>query len=135
MIEFDLLTKVVEDVSGTSKEKLLSKSRPRPLVELRMICSNALKENNKLTVEKIGNLLNVNHATISYHLKTHKALLVQRDGKYKEMYEKINNKYKLTLALSGENVKFELIEKREKLQKMIKEIDLTLKLIKDNGIE
>ena len=133
MHEFELLARVVEEVSGTSKERLISKRRPRPLVELRMICSNTLKENHKLSVEKIGNLLNVNHATISYHLKTHKALMTQRDGKYKEMYDKISQKYKLTLALSGENVKFELIEKKEKLQKMIEDIDSTLKLIEDNS--
>jgi len=136
MIEFELLAKVVEEVSGTPKETLISKRRPRPLVELRMICSNTLKENHKLSVEKIGGLLNINHATVSYHLKTHKNLLLQRDGKYRKLYEEISKKYRQSLVINGGDVRAALLEKRKKLEQMLEEVDSILQMIdQENKLE
>ena len=133
MVDFELLARVVEEVSETPKELLISKKRTRPLVELRMICSNILK-NNKLSVEKIGKLLNINHATVSYHLKMHKTLLIQKDGKYKSKFEAIDGKYKRILDLNKESVKDMLLEKKKKLEKMLYDVNETLKLL-DEKIE
>jgi hypothetical protein len=128
MLEFEILTNVVEEVTGTKKEEIISKRRPRPLVELRMICSNVLKENHrKLSVEKIGALLNVDHATVTYHRKTHLNLLIQRDGKYKSLFEEINKRYQRKLMASGVTLKSELLQKRERLQSMLEDIDVVLK--------
>lgn len=134
MIEFELLLKVVEEVEGTKKEDLLSKRKFRRLAELRVICSTILKENHKkLTDEKIGALMLQDRCTIIYQLKNHKILLVQHDGKYKRMYEEISKQYKRALDLSGEMAKVRLLEKRDKVEKMLEEINITLQILDDKN--
>lgn len=124
MIKFDILIKIVEEVSGVTSDKLISKSRLRPLVELRMICSNVLKESHKISVEKIGSILNIDHSTVSYHLRTHKNLLSQNKGNYKETYLEISDRYRQEIFLSeADKMKSELLSKKNKLQTMISSID------------
>ena len=133
MIEFKLLARAVEETTGVEKDILISKTRKRSIVELRMICSNILKESHyKLSMEMIGILLNSDHSTIVYHMKTHKNLLVQKDGKYKDLYEKISRLYQNKLSLLGENAKEQLLEKKVRLQKMIEDIDNMIEEI-ENG--
>lgn len=130
MVEFELLARAVEETTGVEKDILISKTRKRPIVELRMICSNILKENHyKLSVEKVGKLLNSDHSTIVYHMKIHKNLLIQKNGKYKALYEQISRLYKNELSLLGENAKEQLLEKKVRLQKMIEDIDSMLEQI------
>ncbi len=70
MQEFDLLASIIQEHEGIAKEVLLSKSRKRPIVELRMVCSNILRTSeNDYTLEEIGKQMNIDHATVLYHYK------------------------------------------------------------------
>lgn len=132
MIDFNLLTDVVEEFSGIKKEDLVSKRRFRYLVEPRMMCSNLMKENHpRLSLEQIGRMLNVDHSSVLYHIKTHKLLIAQRDNTYKNIYQKISDEYIKELTKSNGNVVAELIDKKFKLEKMLIEVNEMLKLIEE----
>ena len=105
MIDFNLLTDVVEEFSGIKKEELISKRRFRHLVEPRMMCSNLMKENHpRLSLEQIGSMLNVDHSSVLYHIKMHKLLMAQKDGTYKKIYGQISDEYMKELAKFNGNV-------------------------------
>lgn len=132
MIDFNLLTDVVEEFSGIKKEELISKRRFRHLVEPRMMCSNLMKENHpRLSLEQIGSMLNVDHSSVLYHIKMHKLLMTQKDGTYKKIYNQISDEYIKELAKSNGNVVAELIDKKYKLEKMLTEVNDMLKLIEE----
>lgn len=126
MVEFEFLTKTIEEITGITKEELISKRRTRALVELRMIGSVLMKENYvKMTVEKIGSLFNVDHSSVSHYTKTHKDLMLQRDGKYKSMYEKINRSYSQSILMYG-TPRLAILEKKKSLEIMLEDINRTL---------
>jgi DNA-binding transcriptional ArsR family regulator len=105
MKEFETLALVIAKITGVTRDELVSKTRKRPIVELKMMCSHLLKNcshdsSSKITVLHIGEVLNVDHSTITYHLKRHPDMMSQKDGKYKELYEKIFKAYKSNKALS-----------------------------------
>jgi hypothetical protein len=132
MIDFELLANAVKEVTGTSKEELISKKRPRPIVELRMICSSILSERHSSESLKVrGSYLNIDHSTVLHHLKTHENLLREKDGNYKRKYEKIKEIYSRDLLLASNGTRVELLEKRKQLQDMIEEIDYVLSNIKE----
>lgn len=136
MTEFELLASVVEEITGTSQKTLVSKKRTRKLVELRMICANILKESNEdVTLLQIGDMLNVNHSSISHYTKTHQNLVYQKNGKfinnpYKELYDSINQKYQgKLLYFYSDEIKYGLVNKKAELEKMLSDVNSALTLI------
>lgn len=135
-IEFTILVSIIDEVMGVSKETLLSKTRLRPIVELRMIFSNVLKENiKKLSVEKIGELMNVDHSTVTYHIKTHLALMSQKDEQYKIKYERINDLYKNRILFTSDYLKDTLLNKKKKLEQELVNINDMLKTVEEKEKE
>jgi hypothetical protein len=130
MIDFNLLANIIEKHSGVKKEDLISKRRYRHLVEPRMMCSNILKENHiKVSLERIGSVMNINHATVLHHIKTHKVLMTQKNELYKNTYNKIRDEYQKVLMTSGGNLVADLLDKKHRLEKMLDEVNTVLKLI------
>ena len=53
-----------------TKEQLFSKSRKRDIVEKRMVLSYTLRKSLGMTFQQIGKVLNKNHASILYSVKS-----------------------------------------------------------------
>lgn len=131
MLEFDILTKIIQETIGVESYRVKSKIRTRQLVDIRIICANVLKENNKIGVEAIGELLCVNHSTVSYYLKTHKNIF-KTEEKYRALYSEINEKYKHKLfVLNANRIRKELSGKKDKLLSMISGIDNMLNVLEE----
>ncbi len=129
-VEFELLTIAATEITGISKEVLTSKLKKRPIAELRMICSNILKENiPKINLYQIGELFNINHATVIYHLKIHSTLMGQRDGLYKIKYQNISDLYRRRILMVGEHLSSKLLDKKNKLEKELMEINEILETL------
>lgn len=133
MIEFDLLIRIAEKISGFERDIIISKKRIRPVVEVRMICTNIIKKHHHLTVEQVGILMNIDHSTVSYHMKTHNALISQKDGEYKNLYNQINNKYQIELIYKMKNSKIFLLDKKEKFEKMLEAVNNSLKHLENEN--
>ena len=134
-INFEILASVVEDVTKISKDKLISKVRTRELVELRMICSNVLKNNHEnLTVNMIGSMLQIDHSTVSYYGKSSKTLMSLKNNNYKNLYETINTEYIKKLTLSSNAIREEFIKRKKELEKMLKEVNKFITIIDNNVI-
>lgn len=156
MKEFETIALVIAKITGVTKDELVSKTRKRPIVELKMMCSQLLKNcsydaSEKITVVKIGELLNIDHSTITYHLKRHPEMMGQKDGKYKDLYEKIFKGYKSDKSLSiindyerqskilAERIKTEqkninqLIAQKEELDKKIDNLKFVSGFLKQNS--
>ena len=131
MIEFDLLIIVAEKISGFERDLIISKRRIRPIVEIRMICTNIIKKQHDLTVEQTGVLMNIDHSTVSYHMKTHNTLISQRDGRYEKLYNQINNKYQVELIYKMKNARAFLLDKKDKFEKMLETVNNLLEGLGD----
>lgn len=131
MQEFDLLASIIEEKEEVTRETLISKTRKRPIVELRMVCSNILrKSENNYTLNEIGSALNIDHATVCHYSKVHTNLMRDKNiknGRYRKIYEKIFNLYEERAAPLGENVRVKLMSRRKKLIDELKDINQALK--------
>lgn len=78
----------------------------------------------ELKLTALGNLMGLKHCSASYHHKTHKDLMIQPDGKYKDLFNKIRLAYKREMLIHV--YKRVLIEKRKQLQDMLAEINQVL---------
>lgn len=126
MIEFELLIKIAEKISGFERDLIISKRRIRPVAEIRMICTNIIKKQFDLTVEKTGILMNIDHSTVSYHMKTHNILISQLGGRYEKLYNQINNQYQIELISNLKNTKTFLLDKKEKFEKILEAVNNSL---------
>lgn len=132
MEEFDILAFAVEEITGFTREEFISKKRKRYLVELRVVCANILKENkSKITCEKIGELMNVDHSTVVHYTKLHPTLMGHRDGKYKKKFTDIKNKFVENLLSSDYNTKNELLEKKKKMEESLSIINRVLQKMEE----
>lgn len=128
MQEFDLLTSIIQEHEGVAKETLLSKSRKRPIVELRMVCSNILKASeNDYTLEEIGKEMNIDHATVLYHYKVHNNLMSANSGRYRTLYERIQKIYDSRDLTPGENMRMKLMKRKKKLIEELKDLNKSIK--------
>lgn len=66
-----------------NESQLKSKSRKRELVEARMFVSNFMKQSSNMSLSKIGEFTNSDHATVLNHLKKYKDYC-ETDPKFKE---------------------------------------------------
>lgn len=156
MREFETIALVIAKVTNVTRDELVSKTRKRPIVELKMICSQLLKKcshntSEKITVVKIGEMLNIGHSTVTYHLKQHPILMAEKDGKYKILYEKIFKGYKSDKSLPiindlereskmlGEKIKADqanlahLIVKKEEIDKKIDQLKFVSGFLRQNS--
>ena len=67
---------------------VLAKNRLRKNVDGRIAFSNYLRNNSKLSFQKIGNILNLGHATIMHSIEKHSEL-IKFNKEYRELYSKI----------------------------------------------
>lgn len=140
MIEFDLLAEIVEELTGVTKEELVSKKRHRTLVELRMACSVILRDysqrtGQKLTVFEIGEILNIDHSSVSYYSITHYKLVADFNSKnnrnYRVLYEQLKSSFDIKSLFLKKDKKRILLEKRALLENEIKLINKMLFVIEE----
>jgi hypothetical protein len=130
MKEFDLLMLVTEHVTSFSREDLAAKGRSRILVEIRIACTNILRKFDKdiYTVNVIGDLFNIDHSTISYYCKQHPNLIQQSSLNYKGLYNKLKIAFQEKMDTFTSTEVNNLLEKKQQLEKELKEIDSLLAL-------
>lgn len=131
MTEFNLLVDIIEDLTGITKEELISKKRLRTLVELRMVCSIILRDysqrmGQKLTVFQIGDILNIDHSSVSYYSATHYKLITDFSSKnnrnYRVLYEQIKSAFDLRSMSLKKDTKRMLLERKYLLEKELKTV-------------
>lgn len=79
---------IIDLINQTFSVNILNNSRERELVENRIIFAKIVRDNFKISLPRIGNFVNKNHATIIHYLKQHEALF-EYDKFYRLKYEKI----------------------------------------------
>lgn len=129
MEEFKLLTDIIEDLYGISKEKLISKSRKRELVELRYVCANILRSETDYTVMNIGKILNIDHSTVCYAKYKHQEFLESKNDKgYKSKFQSISKAYneKNQTPERLESKLESLLEKKREIENQISLIEKIL---------
>lgn len=83
---------IVQDESGITIEDLLSKKRTRSIAEARHIVAKCLRDKCKLSVTKIGELLNKrDHTTAIHSINTYDNLYETSDV-FKDAADRINAK-------------------------------------------
>jgi len=123
MKEFDLLVDIVEDLTGVTREELVSKKRLRTLVELRMACSIVLRDysqrnGKKLTVFELGDMLNIDHSSVSYYSASHYKLIgdLKSGRNYRTLYEQIKSSFDIrAISINKDSMKV-LLEKKNSLE-------------------
>lgn len=78
------LNKILDEIClvlDVDKGDVYGKSRKREVVEVRVIYSKLAKQNTYFSLEDIGDIINRDHATIIYYVRTHDNL-INRDEKY-----------------------------------------------------
>lgn len=127
MMEFDILLKVVNDITGIDKETLVSRKKIREISEVRMMCTTILQEQKpELKLKVVGEMVGLKYCSIIHHRKTHENLMVQFNGKYKELFQILRLSYRREMIKRDKTYKKVLIEKRKQLQFMLEEINQLL---------
>jgi hypothetical protein len=127
MIEFDILLKVVNDITGINKDILISRKKIREISEVRMMCTTILHEYKpELKLKDVGEMVGLKYCSIIHHKKTHDNLMLQLNGKYKSLFQNIRISYKREMIKQDKTYKRVLIEKRKQLQFMLEEINQLL---------
>jgi len=94
MEEFKILSEIINEIYGIDAKTLVAKCRKRELVELRYVCSNILRTETNYTVEKIGEILNIDHSTVCYAATQHEHFMINKSARtYADTFEKVNKAY------------------------------------------
>jgi len=139
MIEFDLLTEIVKELTGVTREEIISKKRLRTLVEIRMACASILrdysqKNGKKLTVFQLGEILNIDHSSVSYYSATHYKILSDfnsnKNRNYRVLYEQMKSAFDIRVIpysniflVKNKDRKNIYLEKKKSLEKELKMIN------------
>lgn len=115
-----LLFKIVKEETRYSKQDIVSKYRIRELVTARIITAKIMKDMLKHTSIAVAYLVNRDHATILYYLKSHDSLH-QTDKTYREMYDKVA--YRMTIDGAESESPSVVIDKLKALLKRILDND------------
>jgi thiamine kinase-like enzyme len=119
MEEFKILSEIINEIYEIDAEKLVSKCRKRELVELRYVCANILRAETSYTVEKIGEILNIDHSTVCYADTQHENFMINKSARtYADTFEKISKAYSRKIQ-TPERIESQL----EKLKSERAEID------------
>ena len=116
------LYSIIERVLNVTEEELKSKSRIRKNSDARKMFFNYLKDNTSYSLTELGFLLNRDHSTVIYSIKTNK-IYCDTDKAYKENYEKIKNEFNnkiINYSLIEENIEtvgFNTLEINENYKK------------------
>ena len=84
------LTKAIQSVLNVTIDDMRSASRRRNIVNARFIFSTILYELTGFSYSHIGQLINRDHATVLYHIKTCRQL-IDIDKYFKNMYNEVKN--------------------------------------------
>jgi len=84
------LTKAIQSVLNVTIDDMRSASRRRNIVNARFIFSTILYELTGFSYSHIGRIINRDHATVLYHIKTCRQL-IDIDKYFKNMYNEVKN--------------------------------------------
>lgn len=84
----DCLFDSLKKWTGVSKDQILSKTRKRYIVDARQMCCKIMHKVYNLTLEKSGNNINRNHATVMHAIKSCNAMC-ETDTQYKRIFEMV----------------------------------------------
>lgn len=85
------LFKVIEEVTGISKERMLVKTRVRSVVVARQIFFHFTRKYTKLSLTQIGSIFNQDHATVLHGIRQVKSLRDAKDKPFLEIFNQVNN--------------------------------------------
>ena len=84
------LTRAIQSVLDVTIDDMRSASRRRNIVNARFIFSTILYELTGFSYSHIGRIINRDHATVLYHIKTCRQL-IDIDKYFKNMYNEVKN--------------------------------------------
>jgi hypothetical protein len=124
----ELLFEITEEVTGVTKEEIISKSRKPYIVDSRRMMAVSLIKNTKLTFSRIGEIIGgIDHSSISYYIKKHDDL-VDTDYNFRKNFSDINSKFKIYQE-GGVPIEIKLRFALEDRVKVNKEVSRLRKLI------
>lgn len=82
---------IIREINAIFKCDILAENRLQNNVDGRIAFSQYMRINSDLSLQKIGDKINKNHATIIHHLKSHKQLF-RYNKEYREKYKQIPKK-------------------------------------------
>lgn len=129
MRDVEELHKIVEERLGVAKEVLVSKRRTREVVNARRVFSVILYKNSELTVEKVGEIVGVDHATISHYKNTMKWIF-KTEKSLKEDYEYIDMKFKVATRYDNLKDRLEFLsDERNRIDEEIEKINQAIDFV------
>jgi hypothetical protein len=134
-IEAELLFEITEEITGITREEILSKKRKPDIVDAKKMMALSFFKNTKFTFEKIGEILGgLDHSSISYYVKNHDSLM-ETDVDFMTNFSNINSKFKIYQDGGIPNeikLRFAL-EERKKINKKISKLKKLLKFKSENN--
>lgn len=88
IVNFSTIITQIASLMGIRRELLLSPTRRRNVVDARRIIAAYLRQNARLSLSRIGNLIDRDHTDVLYLLKSHNSLM-DTDRSYRNLYDGI----------------------------------------------
>jgi hypothetical protein len=126
--EEKLLFLITEEVTGVTREEIVSKSRKPHIVDARRMIALSFFKNTKFTLSKIGGFVGgVDHSSVSYYIKKHDGLM-ETDYNFRKNFSAINTKFKIYQE-GGIPIEIKLEFALEERARATKEVSRLRKLI------
>lgn len=125
-----VLFEIVEQVTGINEEQITSRSRKRPIVDARMMMSEALRRNSKYKLWEIGKVISgIDHSSV-LHYKQKVKDFCENDNSFKTRFFDINVKFgQIKNVGLPIHKKLEFaVKERDRLNKEIRRMKKLLKL-------
>tara|TARA_R110002050_G_C8729085_1_gene497079 strand:- start:233 stop:697 length:465 start_codon:yes stop_codon:yes gene_type:complete len=104
--------RMIEEITGVSKARLLMKCSRRTTVDARKILVNILRNHTKLTLYALAKELNKDHGTIMHYEKLHRNHM--HEAEYRRMYSAVSGMYaNSTAALVHDSIETQCVELQE----------------------
>ena len=104
--------RMIEEITGVSKTRILMKCSRRTTVDARKILVNILRNHTKLTLYALAKELNKDHGTIMHYEKLHR--IHMGEAEYRRMYSAVAGMYaNSTAAAVHDSIKTQCVELQE----------------------
>jgi len=125
-----ILFEIVEQVTGISENQIKSRSRKRPIVDARMMMSEALRGNSKYKLWEIGKVISgIDHSSV-LHYKQKVKDFCENDNSFKKRFVDINVKFSHVKNIGlpiHKKLEF-AVKERDRLNKEIRRMKKLLRL-------
>ena len=99
--EVNCVFEMVCDITGVTKEQILSSKRNRYIVDARKILVNVIRKVLKLTCYQTGAVIMKDHSTVVHYDKMHQIHILEPE--YRRMYSAVSGSYLIRKSVRDED--------------------------------